>query len=131
MFLHTLSLSERKSFLALAIHLVHSDGELDQTEEQRLRALRREMALPADTELPDDPLDALPEPFSGRESFTKVILALLELAYVDGVFDPRERAMIKAIGTRFSMSTDELNRLEDWTIRLSRLMAEAKELWSD
>ena len=127
MFLHTLSLSERKSFLALAIHLVHSDGELDQTEEQRLRALRREMALPADTELPDDPLDALPEPFSGRESFTKVILALLELAYVDGVFDP----MIKAIGTRFSMSTDELNRLEDWTIRLSRLMAEAKELWSD
>ncbi|MDG1481410.1 MAG: hypothetical protein P8R54_17580 [Myxococcota bacterium] len=131
MFLDTLSLSERKSFLALAIHLVHSDGEFDQTEEQRLRALRREMALPADTELPDDPLDALPVPFSSRESCTKVVLALLELAYVDGVFDRRERAMIKVIGTRFSMSTDELNRLEDWTIRLSQLMSEAKGLWSD
>lgn len=130
MFLHTLNLSERKSFLALAIHLVHSDGEFAQTEEQRLRALRREMALPADTEIPDDPIGPLPEPFSSRESRTKVVLALLELAYIDGVFDPRERAMIKEIGTRFSMSTDELNRLEDWTVRLSQLMAEAQDLWS-
>lgn len=130
MFLHTLNLSERKSFLALAIHLVHSDGEFADTEEQRLRSLRREMALPADTELPDDSLTVLPVPFSSQESRTKVVLGLLELAYIDGVFDPRERAMIKEIGTRFEMSTDDLNKLEDWTIRLSSLMEEAKGLWS-
>ena len=51
MFLTTFSLSERKSFLALAIQLVHTDGEFAAIEEQRLRALRRVMALPADTDI--------------------------------------------------------------------------------
>jgi uncharacterized tellurite resistance protein B-like protein len=129
MFLHTLSLEERKSFLALAIHLVHSDGEFADTEEDRLRALRREMALPADTELPDDPIARLPTPFASRQAQATVILELLELAYIDGVFDPRERALIKSIGTSFGLSVDELNRMEDWTVRLSQLMSEATEQW--
>ena len=129
MFLHTFNLSERKSFLSLAIHLVHSDGEFVDPEEQRLRAIRREMALPADTEIPDDPISALPAPFSSRESRVKVILELLDLAYIDGVFDSRERTLIKNIGSSFGLETDELNRLEDWTIRLNQLKEEATGLW--
>ena len=129
MFLHTFNLSERKSFLSLAIHLVHSDGEFVDPEEQRLRAIRREMALPADTEIPDDPISALPAPFSSRESRIKVILELLDLAYIDGVFDSRERTLIKNIGSSFGLEIDELNRLEDWTIRLNQLKEEATGLW--
>ena len=88
------------------------------------------MALPADTELPDDPMAALPAPFSSRESRVKVILELLRMAYIDGVFDPRERALIKDIGTQFGLSVDELNRMEDWVVRLNLLQEEAQALWA-
>lgn len=130
MFLTTFSLSERKAFLALAIQLVHTDGEFAATEEQRLLALRRVMALPADTDIPDDPIQALPAPFTTHESRAKVVIELLKLAYVDGVFDSRERAMIKDIGERFSLSRDVLNQMEDWTIRLNQLREEAESLWA-
>ena len=131
MFLTTFSLSERKSFLALAIQLVHTDGEFAAIEEQRLRALRRVMALPADTDIPDDPISGLPEPFTTRETRAKVVIELLKLAYVDGVFDRRERAMIKDIGERFGLSHDDLSRMEAWTIRLNQLREEAATLWTD
>ena len=130
MFLTTFSLNERKSFLALAIHLVHTDGEFAAQEEQRLRALRRVMALPADTDIPDDPISALPAPFTTREARVKVIIELLKLAYVDGVFDRRERSMIQDIGDRFGLQRDELDRMEDWTTRLNQLRQEAESLWT-
>ena len=128
-FLHTLGLEERKAFLGLAIALVHADDEFADTEEQQLRALRREMALPPDTEIPDDPFASLPAPFTTRPSQIKVLIELLRLASVDEVFDPRERVMIERIAETFGVAHAELAELEAWAHQLTSLTRKARSFW--
>ena len=130
MFTHTLQLEERHALLSLAILLVHVDGNVDSSESTRLRALRREMALPSDTELPEDPLDLLPAPFSSMESRARVLLELLLIAAADDYFDPREREFIQDVAQKVSISSERLDAMIAWTRDHAALMRAAAQFWA-
>jgi hypothetical protein len=130
MFTHTLQLEERLVLLSLAILLVHVDGNVDSTESTRLRALRREMALPSDTELPEDPVGMLPQPFSSMESRVRVLLELLLIAAADDYFDPRERDFIGNVAEQVSIPSERLEAMIGWTREHAQLMKAAEQFWT-
>jgi tellurite resistance protein len=129
MFTHTLQLSERHALLSLAILLVHIDGDFAAEESTRLRALRREMALPLDTELPEDPITVLPAPFESHESRCRIMLELLLIAAADDLFHPQERAFIEDVAERMDIKAERLNGMIEWTRDHTRLMKAAAVLW--
>ena len=61
------------------------------------------MALPSDTELPEDPVGMLPQPFTSMESCVRVLLELLLIAAADDYFDPREREFIVDVAEKVSV----------------------------
>lgn len=130
MFTHTLQLDERHALLSLAILLVHVDGNVASSESTRLRTLRREMALPSDTELPEDPMGMLPQPFTSTESCVRVLLELLLIAAADDYFDPREREFIVDVAEKVSVSSERLEDMISWTREHTMLMKSAEQFWA-
>lgn len=130
MFTHTLKLTERHALLSLAILLVHIDGEFADAESKRLRALRREMALPPDTELPEDPIAALPAPFETAGARARVLLELLQVAAADDLFHPKERAFIEDVTRRLEIPIPRLEEMIRWTRQHNQLVKAAEVFWS-
>ena len=130
MFTHTLKLTERHALLSLAILLVHIDGDFDDSESKRLRALRREMALPLDTELPDDPIADLPAPFDTPASRARVLLELLQIAAADDYFHPAERTFIEDVARRLEVPVPRLEEMIRWTRQHNELLKAAEAFWS-
>jgi len=125
MFTQTLRLPERQALLSLAIRLVHIDGDFHDAESARLRALRREMALPLDTELPDEPIDDLPEPFTSPGARQRVILVLLQVAAADDFFHPDEKTFIETVAQRLDIAVPQLEAMIVWTRQHNQLVKAA------
>ncbi len=128
MFLNLLNEEEKKHYLAIAMRIVNADGKFSFEERQMIDAMRLEMGLVNETELPVGSIEMLAEPFKSERSKLIVLLEGTLLAYVDGKFSGTEEKILRALALIFEVSEDTAQKIENWVQKFMELQKEVKEI---
>lgn len=132
MFLNNLTPEQKKAFLAIAMKIIGADGVLDPRERQMIEAMRYEMGMFTETDLPGKyvAIDELAKPFDTHKSQTIVMLESIALAYADEEFAGEEAKILRELALIFGFSEEEANAMENWVERYRGLIKEAGEMFS-
>jgi hypothetical protein len=86
MFLNRLTVEQKKAFLAIAMKIVSADRRLEPKERQAIEAIRFEMGLWTETDIPRGSIEELAKPFDTRQSQVILMLEGIALALTDEEF---------------------------------------------
>ncbi|MFT4634166.1 MAG: hypothetical protein ACI8PP_003351 [Candidatus Pseudothioglobus sp.] len=125
MFLASLNLQQKETFLCLAHNVVVSDGDLTIGEREKMAEMRTEMTISADFEPCYMPIPGIAGVFDQRRSRVIALISLIQLGYADGAYEIEERCVITEVANEFAISEAYLLRIENWVERLIALQAEA------
>ena len=117
MFLNSLTDEQKKSFLAIARKIIGADGILDTRERQMIEAMRYEMGLWDETDLPKGYIEDLAKPFDTRQSRVILILESIALTYADDEFSGEEKKILRELALLFEFSEEEATAMENWVLR--------------
>lgn len=131
MFLHLLSDTQQKSFLALAKQFVETDRELSLSEHNLLELMYAESGLPFETDLPEGDRAALLAPFDSRQAKAAVVLELIGVGHADQEFSAEESAFINDVAKALGISCDEVKAMEVWVEKQLGLAQEAESFWAE
>jgi tellurite resistance protein len=130
MFLRNLNEDQQKAFLAIAMKIAGADGRLDPSERQLIEAMRLEMGLLHETNLPSGSIEELAEPFDSRQAQTAVLLEGIALAYADNDFSGEEQKILRALALIWNISEEDATTMENWVLDYNKLLKQAEELLS-
>jgi uncharacterized tellurite resistance protein B-like protein len=132
MFLNRLNLDQRKAFLAIAMKIIGADGALDPRERQMVEAMRYEMALYTETDLPKGyvSIEEMAKPFDTREAQIILMLECIGLAYADEDFAGQEQKILRELALIFKLPEEEATAMENWVLRYKSLVKEAVAMFS-
>lgn len=129
MFLSSLSKEQQKIFLAIAMKIIGADGILEPRERLTIEAMRYEMGLFTDTDLPKGELEDIVKPLDTRKSRVITMLESIGLAYADEDLGKEEQKILRALALLFGFSEEEAGNMEDWVLRYRKLMQEAAAMF--
>lgn len=124
MFLSTLDTEQKQAFLGLAHKFIAADGQLAPQEKVMLGAMKAEMGLPVDAEVPVTDLSKLLQPFNSKAAKATALLEIIGLGYSDNEFHSEESAFVKHMAEGFKVSEDEILQMESWVVRQIMLTRE-------
>ncbi|HLP57416.1 MAG TPA: TerB family tellurite resistance protein [Candidatus Deferrimicrobium sp.] len=132
MFLSRLNLDQRKAFLALTMKIIGADGTLEPRERQMVEAMRYEMALFTETDLPKGYVSVaeMAQPFDTRESQVILMLECIALAYADEDFHGEEQKILRELALIFKFTEEEATAMENWVLRYKGLVKEAVAMFT-
>ena len=130
MFLNSLTEEQKKSFLAIAKKIIGANGILDSRERQMIEAMRYEMGLWDEIDLPKGYIDDLAKPFDTRQSRVILMLESIALTYADEEFSGEEKKILRELALLFEFSEGEANAMENWVLRYKDLVKEATAMFS-
>lgn len=130
MFLAGLNDEQKKAFLAIAMKVIGADGRLDPRERQMIEAMRYEMGLFQETDLPHGSIEELARPFDTRRSQAIVLMEGIALAYADMDFSGEEQKILRALALIFGISEKDATEMENWVLEFNRLQKKAEEIFS-
>jgi uncharacterized tellurite resistance protein B-like protein len=128
MFLAGLNEQQKKTFLALAMKLIGSDGRLDPAERNLIEQMRIEMGLLQETDLPQGSIEELAEPFDTRRSQSIVLMECIALAYADQELSGEEEKILRALALIFEISEENATEMENWVLDFKKLQKRAEEI---
>ena len=129
MFLNSLNREQQKAFLAIAMKIIGADGILEPRERKMIEAMRYEMGLWNDTDLPKGEIEEIVKPFDTRKSKVISMLECIGLAYADEDLGQEEQKILRALALLFEFSEEEATTMENWVLRLNKLQNEAVEMF--
>ncbi len=130
MFLNSLTEGQKKSFLAIARKIIGADGIMDTRERQMIEAMRYEMGLWDETDLPEGYIEDLAKPFDTRQSRVILMLESIALTYADEEFSGEEKKILRELALLFEFSEEEATAMENWVLRYKDLVKEATAMFS-
>jgi hypothetical protein len=128
MFLNRLTIEQKKAFLAIAMKIVGADRRLDPKERRTIEAMRYEMGLLVETDIPMGSIEELTKPFDTRQSQVILMLEGISLALVDEEFHGEEEKILRALALIFGFSEKEATAMENWVLRSKELQKEAETM---
>ncbi|MCP4146754.1 MAG: hypothetical protein GY757_03295 [bacterium] len=129
MFLNSLTLEQKKAFLALALKLIGADGVLDPRERTMIEGMRYEMGLYSETDLPKGYVEDLVKPFDTRQSRVIVMLESIAVALADEEMAGEEEKILRELAILFEFSEEDATAMEKWVLRYIDLIKEAKGMF--
>ncbi|MCU0285589.1 MAG: TerB family tellurite resistance protein [Acidobacteria bacterium] len=132
MFLSRLNLDQRKAFLALSMKIIGSDGAFEPRERQLIEAMRYEMALFTETDIPKGyvSVEEMAKTFDTRQSQVILMLECIALAYSDEMFHEEEQKILRELALIFNFTEAEATAMENWTLRYKALVKEAVDMFT-
>jgi uncharacterized tellurite resistance protein B-like protein len=130
MFLTMLNQEQKKAFLAIAMKIIGADGRMDPKERQMIEAMRFEMGLFQETDLPHGSIEELAHPFDSRRSQAIVLMEGTALAYADQDFSGEEQKILRALALIFGISEKDATEMENWVLEYNKLQKKAEEIFS-
>ena len=130
MYLNRLTIEQKKAFLAIAMKIVGADRHLDPKERRTIEAMRVEMGLLTETDIPVGSIEELAKPFDNRQSQVIAMLEGIALALVDEEFHGEEQKILRALALIFGFSEEEANAMENWVLNYKKLQTEAETMMS-
>ena len=124
MFLSSLTLRQKETFLCLAHNVVVSDGDLTVGEELMMEEMRREMNLDRGFTPHYVELDGVELIFQTRKARVTVMIALIRLGYADGAFEVEEQSFLKVLCETFEITDADFSLIDNWVKRLVALEKE-------
>ncbi len=131
MFLNQLTLEQKKAFLAIAMRIIGADGVLDPRERGALEAMRYEMGLFTETDLPKGYIEDLAKSFDTRKSRVILILEGIALALADDEFAGEEKKILRELALLFGFSEEEAAAMENWVMKSRDLQKQALDMFKD
>ena len=128
MFLNRLTVEQKKAFLAIAMKIVGADRHLDPKERRTIEAMRVEMGLLVETDIPMGSIEELAKPFDTRQTQVISMLEGIALALVDEEFHGEEEKILRALALIFGFSEKEATAMENWVQSLKKLQKEAETM---
>ena len=128
MFLNRLTAAQKKAFLAIAMKIIGADRRLDVKERQAIEAMRFEMGLWTETDIPRGSIEELAKPFDTRQSQVISMLEGIALALTDEELHGEEEKILRALALIFGFSEKEANAMENWVVRSKELQKEAETM---
>jgi len=128
MFLNRLTVDQKKAFLAIAMKIVGADRRLEAKERQAIEAMRFEMGLWTETDIPRGSIEELAKPFDTRQSQVILMLEGIALALTDEEFHGEEEKILRALALIFGFSEKEANAMENWVLHSKELQKEAEAM---
>jgi hypothetical protein len=128
MFLNQLTIGQKKAFLAIAMKIVGADRHLDLKERRTIEAMRFEMGLWTETDIPMGSIEELAKPFDTRQFQVILMLEGIALALVDEEFHSEEQKILRALALIFGFSEKEATAMENWVLRYKDLQKEAETM---
>ena len=130
MFLNRLTDKQKKAFLAIAMKIVGADRRLDLRERRALEAMRYEMGLWTETDIPMGSIAELAQPFDTRQSQVVLMIEGIGLALADDELHGEEEKILRALALIFKLSEEEATAMENWVSRFKKLQKEAEAMMS-
>jgi uncharacterized tellurite resistance protein B-like protein len=130
MFLNRLTDKQKKAFLAIAMKIVGADRHLDPRERQTIEAMRYEMGLWMETDIPVGSIAELAQAFDTRQSQVILMIEGIALALADEELHDEEEKILRALALVFKFSEEEANAMENWVTRFIKLQKEAEAMMS-
>jgi uncharacterized tellurite resistance protein B-like protein len=130
MFLTMLNQEQKKAFLAIAMKIIGADGRLHPKERQMIEAMRFEMGLFQETDLPHGSIEELTQPFDTHRSQAILIMEGIALAYADSDFSGEEQKILRAMALIFGISEKNATEMENWVLEYNKLQEKAEEIFS-
>ncbi|MFT4677336.1 MAG: hypothetical protein ACJAX5_003514 [Patiriisocius sp.] len=124
MFLSSLTLKQKETFLCLAHNVVVSDGDLTVGEELMMEEMRREINMDRGFTPHYVELDGVELVFQTRKARVTVMIALIRLGYADGAFEVEEQSFLKVLCETFEISEADFALIDNWVKRLVALEKE-------
>jgi len=128
MYLNRLTIEQKKAFLAIAMKIVGADRHLDPKERRTIEAMRVEMGLLTEIDIPMGSIEELAKPFDTRQSQVILMLEGIALALVDEEFHGEEQKILRALALIFGFSEEEANAMENWVLSYKKLQKEAESM---
>ena len=104
MFLNSLNPVEKDNFMKLAVAVIKADGVVEESERQILSAYTNEMQIPVYNLDEQSDADNVIKEFAMNSTLqTKriVFLELLALAFADGIYAAKEKALVRQLADAF------------------------------
>lgn len=130
MFLARLSEIQKKTFLAIALKIIGSDGVLDPNERRMIELMRFEMGLFTETDLPEGSIEELAAPFDTRETQSILLMESIALAYADQDLSGEEQKILRALALIFGISEQDATEMENWVLEYKKLQDKAEAILS-
>ena len=121
MFLSSLTLKQKETFLCLAYNVVVSDGDLTVGEELMMEEMSREMNMDRSFIPHYVELDGVEMVFQTRKARVTVMIALIRLGYADGAFEVEEQSFLKVLCEAFEITEADFALIDNWVKRLVAL----------
>ena len=131
MFLHILTETQQKAFLALAKQFIEVDTRLSEEEQNLLELMLAETGLSFDAELPEGNAEELLGAFDTKQARAAVLLELIGVGHADNEFHAEESHFIQKAGRAFGVSDADLQAMESWVTRQMRLAQEVERFWAE
>ena len=128
MYLNRIKIEKKKAFLAIAMKIVGADRHLDPKERRTIEAMRVEMGLLTETDIPVGSIEELAKPFDNRQSQVILMLEGIALALVDEEFHGEEQKILRALALIFGFSEEEATAMENWVLSYKKLQTEAETM---
>jgi hypothetical protein len=128
MFLNRLTDNQKKAFLAIAMKIVGADRHLDVRERRTIEAMRYEMGLWTETDIPVGSIEELAQPFDTRQSQVIVMIEGIALALADDELHGEEEKILRTLALVFKFKEEEATAMENWVSRYKQLQKEAEKM---
>ena len=125
MFLSSLTIKQKETFLCLAHNVVVSDGDLTVGEELMMEEMRREMNMDRGYIAHYVELDGIDQIFPTSKARVTVMISLIRLGYADGAFEVEEQSFLKVLCEAFEITAADFSLIDNWVKRLVALEKEA------
>lgn len=128
MFLHLLAGEERAAFLALAHHLIASDGlHIAAEESEMIRRMASEMNI--DPQAGDGiAFDTAAGTFTTQRAKDAAYVELLGLAYADDHFSAAESELMRGLADRLSIDARRAGEMDAWVRDIKSVTLRGAEL---
>jgi len=130
MFLASLNEDQKKSALAIAMRIIGSDGKLDKKERAMIEAMRYEMGLFHEIEMPHGSLEELVKPFDTKRSRSILLMEGIALAYSDTDYSEKEKRILRALAIIFEITEEDATEIENWVLQFRELQKKAEQILS-
>lgn len=131
MFLHILTDTQQKAFLAIARQFIEADGRLSGEEQNLLELMYAESGQSFDEDLPEATVESLLPVFDSRQAQAAVLLELIGVGHADNEFHAAESAQVRKIAASFGVSDASVAEMEDWVNRQLQLAQDVEKFWKE
>jgi tellurite resistance protein len=131
MFLRNFEQAEQQAFIYLANEVIKADSKIDEIELDFLSALQNEFSEMVEYKenqiSEEDAIQALAK-YSSKVS---AIIELIGIAHIDGNYATEEKEYLRGVSQKLGISEEKFDHLENWVLKQSALLDEAKHLLSE